>query len=68
MVKNKLGGQKTKSIKRSTSQVSTETRKLILKGEGQEYAFVLKLLGDRKILALTDDNKEILCGKKKKLD
>lgn len=62
MPKNKQGGKKFKSKKKSSKDAnSTISRKLELRGEGQEYAKVIKNLGDRRVQVMMNDGKEVLC-------
>ena len=66
MTKNKFGG---KSHRKSKKQKETYHRELEFKVHGQEYAQVVKLLGNGRLRAKCFDNKERLCiirGKMKK--
>ncbi len=60
MPKNKgRGGKKFRSGKKSTD--GTARRQLELKEKDQEYARVEKMLGNRRLLAITNDDRQILC-------
>ena len=52
-------GKKGKS--RKNNSVESTARPLLLKTEGQEYAVVLKMLGDRRLTAYCFDGVERLC-------
>lgn len=58
MTINKQGGKKHKSGKRS--MINQSGRKLELKVKGQNYAKVLKMLGNRHIKILTNDGEEMV--------
>ncbi len=60
MPKNKgRGGKKFRSGKKSTNNETV--RKLETKDKDQEYAKVLRMLGNRRLIALTNEDKQILC-------
>lgn len=68
MPKNKgRGGKKFRSGKKGSDAPSA--RKLEFKEDGQEYAKVTKILGNRRIMTHTNDGKNVMCiipGKFKK--
>jgi initiation factor 1A len=60
MVKNKFGGNKAKTVARKNATFSKKelvTRQII---ENEEYAKVIKMLGDRRLLGILPNKKEIL--------
>jgi translation initiation factor 1A len=63
MPKNKAGGKKFRGKKKDSKNGTNGEieRKLELKEDGQEYARVSKMLGNRRILAKTNQGDEVLC-------
>jgi translation initiation factor 1A len=63
MPKNTQGGKKFRGKKKTTKDTDGTIfeRKLEVKSEGQEYARVSKLLGNCRVLAVTNDGSEKLC-------
>lgn len=59
MTKNTKGGKSFKKHKKGDEV--PKKRILEFKNFGQDYAKVIKILGDRRIIAITNDGKEILC-------
>ena len=59
---NVLGGSKYKKGKKIQKKPEEEIiqRKLEFKSKDQEYAVVVRLLGNKRVLVLTNDNKEII--------
>jgi translation initiation factor 1A len=60
MTRNTLGGKKFKSSKK-VSTTEPVQRKLELKEKGQDYGYVTKLLGNKRVMVLMNDGKEALC-------
>jgi initiation factor 1A len=60
MVKNKFGGNKAKSVARK--KTANSKKELVIRQplENEEYAKVIKMLGDRRLLGILPDKKEIL--------
>jgi initiation factor 1A len=60
MVKNKFGGNKAKSVARKNATHSKKELVLRQVIENEEYAKVNKMLGDRRLLGILPDKKEII--------
>jgi initiation factor 1A len=60
MVKNKFGGNKAKSVARKKATHSKKELVLRQVIENEEYAKVNKMLGDRRLLGILPDKKEII--------
>jgi len=60
MVRNKFGGNKAKSVARKNA--SHSKKELIIRdiNENEEYVKVIKMLGDRRLLGVMPDKREIL--------
>ncbi len=58
MVKNKFGGNKAKSVARKNA--SHSKKELIIRDINEEYVKVIKMLGDRRLLGVLPNNREIL--------
>jgi translation initiation factor 1A len=58
MVKKKKGGKGGKKKRRGKKAIIPgENRKVVTRGEGEQYARAVKMLGDRRVLADVYDNK-----------
>lgn len=60
MVKNKFGGNKAKSVSRKSTFHSKKDLILRQLSEKEEYAKVHKMLGDRRIMAILPDKREVM--------
>lgn len=57
---NVLGGSKYKKGKKNIPEEDTSTRRLEFKDKDQDYAIVIKLLGNKRVMVLTNEGKEII--------
>jgi initiation factor 1A len=60
MVKNKFGGNKAKSVARKNATHSKKDLIIREINENEEYVKVIKMLGDRRLLGIMPDKKQIL--------
>jgi initiation factor 1A len=60
MVKNKFGGNRAKTVARKSAGNSKKDLILRQTSEKEEYAKVHKMLGDRRIMAILPDKREVM--------